>query len=620
MKTPPLSVDVPDPPNLDYHHGALRPVAGVQSFQVLRANRERPDAAEGTGWTYNHAPMLAYWKNRFWLHYLSNPVGEHAAPGHTLLTESPDGRTWARPRVVFPVYRIPRGINAQFDEDPEGAPEEAVMHQRMGFHVAPDGRLLTLGFYGYCPKPTHLPFDRRGIGRVVREVRGDGSFGPVYFIHINRQAGWAKDTVAYPFYTESDDPGFVEACESLLADPLLVQQWCEEHGSADEKVRLKGRYKSLAFYTLEDGRAVGFWKWAIGGVTRDRGETWEWLGEVPGLENAGGKVWAQRTGDGSYALVYNPSTNNKHRWPLAVVTSDGGLRFGGLLLAEGECPPRRYAGGAFKDFGMNYVRGIVEGNGAPPDGGLWIAYSMNKEDIWVTRLPVPVTASAERSVEDMFAGTGPGPGVPGWNVYSPLWAPVSVADTPDGDGRCLRMEDGEPRDYARAERAFAPLERGSAELRVRGAQGGGKPLFVELWDGRGAIPVRVVFDTDGMVRVQHGRKTDAAGRFSRDCWHTLRFVFDTVHQRCVILFDGADTGRNQSYQGDKPPHTGWLFRAPVRSIERLVLRTGPVRRSPDLDTPVDGGEDLPDVSQRLAPSVFFVSTVRIGPEDQTVAD
>ena len=73
-KEEPLRYTGPDRANVDYHHGALSPAVGVQSYQVLRANREHPEEAEGTGWTYNHSPMLAYWKGSFYLEYLSNPV------------------------------------------------------------------------------------------------------------------------------------------------------------------------------------------------------------------------------------------------------------------------------------------------------------------------------------------------------------------------------------------------------------------------------------------------------------------------------------------------------------------------------------------------------------------
>src|ERR1700749_2689800 len=81
--------------NIDYHHGQLVPAVGVHSMQVLRANREHPELAEGSGYTYNHAPMLAYWNNKFYLEYLSDRVGESVPPGQTLLLTSPDGYNWS---------------------------------------------------------------------------------------------------------------------------------------------------------------------------------------------------------------------------------------------------------------------------------------------------------------------------------------------------------------------------------------------------------------------------------------------------------------------------------------------------------------------------------------------
>ena len=144
------------------HDGGLRWAVGAKSWQAFRANRAHPAQADGFGWTYNHAPMLAHWRGRFWIEYLSAPVHENQGPMHSLLMSSADGITWDSPRVVFPQTKLPDGTPAQ-------------MHQRMGFYTAPDGRFLVLGFYGI---PTH-PNDGRGVGRVVREVQTDGSFGPV---------------------------------------------------------------------------------------------------------------------------------------------------------------------------------------------------------------------------------------------------------------------------------------------------------------------------------------------------------------------------------------------------------------------------------------------------------
>src|SRR5271155_4969606 len=85
------------------HDGQLRPAIGVESFQILRANRTHPEAADNFGWTYNHAPMIVYWNGRFYIEYLSNPVGEHIAPGKTFLCSSADGRHWDAPKVAFPI-------------------------------------------------------------------------------------------------------------------------------------------------------------------------------------------------------------------------------------------------------------------------------------------------------------------------------------------------------------------------------------------------------------------------------------------------------------------------------------------------------------------------------------
>ena len=95
--------------DLDRHDGRLRPAIGVENIQVMRANRTHPEMGDGFGWTYNHAPMIAYWNGLFYLEYLSNPVGEHRPPGHTLVATSPDGRHWSMPKVVFPPYSAPEG-------------------------------------------------------------------------------------------------------------------------------------------------------------------------------------------------------------------------------------------------------------------------------------------------------------------------------------------------------------------------------------------------------------------------------------------------------------------------------------------------------------------------------
>src|SRR5439155_8307176 len=131
------------------------------------------EKADGFGWTYNHAPMIAYWNNTFYVEYLSDRVGESVPPGHTLLITSKDGRSWSAPGEIFPVYRIPDGTTK---EGQSGVARnlDAVMHQRMGFYVSKKNRLLILGYYGICMDEHDDPNDGKGIGRVVREMQADG--------------------------------------------------------------------------------------------------------------------------------------------------------------------------------------------------------------------------------------------------------------------------------------------------------------------------------------------------------------------------------------------------------------------------------------------------------------
>jgi hypothetical protein len=51
------------------------------------------------------------------------------------------------------------------------------MHQRMGFYVSKKNRLLALAYYGIALDAKDDPNDGKGIGRVVREIYKDGSFG-----------------------------------------------------------------------------------------------------------------------------------------------------------------------------------------------------------------------------------------------------------------------------------------------------------------------------------------------------------------------------------------------------------------------------------------------------------
>jgi hypothetical protein len=305
--------------NIDYPHGQLPPVVGTHSYQVLRANKEHPEWAEGSGWTYNHAPMLAFWNNTFYLEYLSDPEGEHLPPSQTLLTTSNNGRDWSIPVVVFPPYVLPNGTIKKGYSKPLADGTAAVMHQRMGFFTSSSGSLLVIAYYGISVDFDN-PNDGRGVGRVIREVYADNSFGPIYFIRYNRYAGWNEGNTHYPFYNTSSDSGFVTACDELLANRLMVQQWIEECDRDDELITFKQDLRAFTYYHAKDDSVVGLWKWSKVTISQDEGLTWSDVMHEPSLVMAGAKIWGQKTSDARFALLYTPVPDNNHRWPLAITT------------------------------------------------------------------------------------------------------------------------------------------------------------------------------------------------------------------------------------------------------------------------------------------------------------
>lgn len=575
------------------HEGGLPLAMGVENIQVMRANRTHPELADDLGWTYSHAPNLAYWQGHFYVHYLSNPFSEHAPPGVTLVTRSSDGRNWEKPTVVFPTYFLRPGSIYTSDTG------MAMMHQRMGFYVAPNGRLLVLGHYGHAPSP----YGATGLGRVVREAMADGSYGPIYFIRYNSLAKTDETNTRYPFFLRSPDEGFIEACKSLLADRLKTMQWFDEDRSQDgfftaPSKDLNGKdLEAPSIYHRHDGSVVAMFKHAWAAVSRDEGRSWSAPAKVPGMISGGAKAWAQRTADGRYALVYNPVVDV--RWPLAITSSDDGVVFDNMLLVNGEVPPRRFFGRA-KDKGMQYTRGIAEGNGTPPGTDLWITYSSNKEDIWVSRIPVPLRSREDRPVRDSFNEMEIGAAIPDWNIYSPKWASVAIAPFPSEHNRSLRLEDQDPYDYAKAVRLFPEAKKMAIKLKVFRDQLSPGHLEIEVLDRQGRRPVRILLTGQGELKVVNGTAELEIGQYNAGQWHELSIDIDTAGGKFSLHFDGRVVGPQVA------------FAESADTLERLSLRTGAFRTEPNRSMSRYGVmEDLAQADEPVTRATYYIDDVVI---------
>jgi len=565
--------------NVDYHHGQLSPAIGVHNIQTMRANRG--DNNTTTSWTYNHAPMLAYWNNTFYLEYLSNPVGEHVAPGQTLLQSSKDGYNWSAPVVIFSSYKIPDGFVKTGKTD-TAKNSYAVMHQRIGFYTSKSKRLFALAYYGIALAKGDDPNDGNGIGRVIREIKAGGSFGPIYFLRYNHS--FNEKNTSYPFYRSSNDKEVIAACDEILTTPLLMMQTVEEGDRNDPLIPLQKDFKAFNYYHLPNGDVVGLWKYALTGISKNEGKTWQYNPtRAPGFVNANAKIWGQKTSDDKYATVYNPS---EFRWPLAISVSDDGLKYKNLLLVNGEITSLRY-GGAYKSYGPQYVRGIQEMDGTPPNGNMWVTYSMNKEDIWVSKIPVPVKDKATAHVNDVFALMKNGEELNQWNLYSPLWCRTVISD------KKLTLADSDPFDFAKAERIFPVSKKIAVEFSILAQQNNFGVMEIELVDKKGTPCLRLMLDSSGNILTKQGYRNKALGKYNAGEMMIIKIELNTATRFYNISINGKNPSNNLCF-------------APVESVERIVFRTGSTRRFPDADTPTDQDYDLPNADKRDKEAVYQI--------------
>lgn len=573
-----------------FHDGALRPVTGACCMQVMRANREHPDLSQGTAHTYNHAPMLCRWRGSMYLMYLSSPVHEHCGHAHAMLMRSSDGLDWSRPEIVFPSIPVPPGVYR--GKDPGSLPESAlsVVHHRMGFYAAPNGVMLVMTFHGVSPHIHAAPNSGYGIGRVVRRIFPDGSLGDIHVLRVNTHGGWKKEHFPYPFYTESSDADFVCACGHVLSDTLANSAWWEEERLDTDFFPLSGM-SAPSICALPDGVTAAIGKAGLVSVSADGGKTWSAPEKADGISTSGGKCCLTRTSDGRFAIVYNPNPDGQHRWPLAVITGDDGYDYTDMLCICGEVPPMRY-GGWLKNVGPQYVRTIMPMNDDSPDGYTWLTFSMNKEDIWIARLPATLTGTETAPVRDDFsAAAGPLPDK--WHTYSPRWASVRI------ENGALVMRDSEPYDYAKAVRQFPAAEKARIELHLSADDSACGELYAEIADAKGMTAARAVI-SGGMLNIRGGDGMRALCPFQSCAKTDISIAVDCAKQKFSVVSSGVSYGP-------------FPLMGPASGVERLILRTGPVRLAPTPDTELKNvcPPDLPRPGEAVPEAVFRIYQANI---------
>ena len=236
-------------------------------------------------------------------------------------------------------------------------------------------------------------------------------------------------------------------------------------------------------------------------------------------------------------------------------------------------------GGNYKSFGPQYVRGIQEGNGTPPDGDLWVTYSMNKEDMWVSHIPVPVRAHASEHADDDFAGYKDLSELTDWNLYSLQWAPVSL------DGKWLVLQDKDLFDYARVERKIPATKELKVSFELMAEQNDKGLLQIEFLDENGIACSRLELTPDGLFRAKGGARFGNLLKYEPGKTYKVEVELSVANRMVIVYVDGKKVGQR-------------MFFAPVPTIERVMFRTGAQRTYPTVDTPADWYGILPNAGEQ----------------------
>jgi hypothetical protein len=538
--------------------GGLPPAVGVHNFQVFRASADGPELTDRLGWTYHHHVDMACWKGRLYVGWNSCQRDEDVWPSRELYSTSRDGSEWSAPQELFP-----QGVSTCL---------------RMYFYHAANDRMLAIA--GLRVGHTDTDEDHK-FGLVAREIRPDHMLGDVFTLQAAPSA-----KLPAPRFDSSRDRGFVIACEQLLTDRMFLEQ--QDRGRLLGPRRMKWHEasawpggavpgdndkwvcgKAFSFFQRPDGAWVGVCKMGWVTISTDNDNTWSQPSVPPSLITGKAKVWGQRTADGRYALAYNPSPSN--RFPLVTVTGPDGVHFGDMRIIQGELPIQRYAG-LHRSIGPQYVRGISHwaNDGSRNDPAMWLAYSMNKEDIWVARVPVPIKAEETREVTDDFAKLDSGPFIPGWNIYRPKWSSIEVRDG------TLRIENRDPYDYAQATRVFPAASRVIATFDVLAEQRDGE-FEVETLSTFGSHPcIRLRIGDGGRIFAGSGDNEQAIAR-DGDKPSRIQISADTSGESWVSVDDARFT-------------VGTV--ATNEPLSRITFRTGPARGIGRAN-PVPPGTDRP---------------------------
>lgn len=336
-----------------------------------------------------HHPALGVFQGKLFAMWSNGREGEDEIGQRVLYAVSADGKSWSSPKVLCEAFYGIRGINTL---------------TAAGFH-AHDGVLNAyVGAYEYACRERLTDshgFSRTGSQcvetRLYALTSTDGeTFSPPRDLGMplcpNYGPGRLRDgrllMTGNWAHAYTDDPAGLEGwtLRGFCSDPSLLEEPVRDDPGYFWKVSgAMGLANALCegAFLEEDGR-IHMLHRSYGPVlyesdSTDGGETWS-VPEPTEIPNGNSKFWLGRLPDGRCVYIGNPGPQTS-RCPLVLSLADGDLVFDTHCLIESQPISRKFPG-IYKGGMYGYPHAVIYGD------GLYVIYSVWKEDIRIARIPL----------------------------------------------------------------------------------------------------------------------------------------------------------------------------------------------------------------------------------------
>lgn len=375
-------------------HGTYTLADSITNVDVCTPDGNTPDEADLLTLRYRHHVKIAEQSGTVFVAFSLGGTNEDAGGQMVGLCYSTDaGATWSAPVLIVPAQSTFSGTGASY---------------QTGTRICYPRNFTLYGgqLYLICGVDTvggSSSGSNIGAALLARAVNTNGTVGDLFRISSATYA-------AIDGKTEVDYDGTLGP--PLMADAKLYGTW---GGSGTGQVQSEwlgftrwreSNYVEPSTFPADDGGSTFYRLWRKQGIrvflsySDDGGITFSRPFETS-IPNSPSSTCGLRLSDGRFAILGNPVDNGTNRDPLFLaLTGVGSTDIEDVYaIRQGLSSSPTYAGTG-KGGGASYVSAVeVDVSGTPY---LYIAYSMQKETIGFSKLPIPGSVSGDPIV---FAGT-----------------------------------------------------------------------------------------------------------------------------------------------------------------------------------------------------------------------